>query len=51
MPKMDIADAILTSICFIAVERVDRSLFTSLEVSSASMTTTSSPRLRRIQMA
>ena len=48
---MDIADAILTLICFMVVERVDSSLLTSLVVSYSSTTTTSSPRLWRIQMA
>ena len=49
-PKTDIIDAILTSICFMAMERVDHSLFTYLVVSSSSTTTTSSPHLRKLQM-
>ena len=49
--KMDITEAILTLIYFMAMERVDFSLLTSLVVSSSSTTTTSSPRLWRIRMA
>ena len=42
-------DLELTSICFITLARVDFSLLVSLGVSSSSTTTTSSPRLWRIQ--
>ena len=50
MPKMDTADATLTSICFIVVQSVDYSLFTSLVVSSSSTTTISSPHLWKMRM-
>ena len=46
--KASTPDAVLTSICFITPPRVDFSLLISLVVSS-SITTTSSPRLWRIQ--
>ena len=49
--KMNITDAVLTLICFITLARADSSLFSSLVVSSSSMTTTLSLHLRRIQTA
>ena len=48
--KMSISDAVLTSICFITPTRAVFNLLISLVVSSSSITTTSSPRLRRIQI-
>ena len=51
MTNMNIDDTMLTLIYFIAIDRVDSNLLSSLVVSSSSTTTTLSPRLRLIQMA
>lgn len=49
--KIDSADMMLTSIWFMVVVRMDRSLFTSRGVSSSSTTTTLAPRLRRFEQS
>ena len=49
--KMNIANAVLSLICFITMDREDSSLLSSMVVSSSSTTTTLSPHLRRIQIA
>ena len=47
--KLSTPDVVLTLICFITPARAVFNLLMSLVVSSSSITTTSSPRLRRIQ--